>query len=536
MVHAELTRAPTLGEMMRQRAELTPDQQYFHLYDETVTYERLWTQSARYAAGLTRAGVRAGDKVCLIYPTCAEFFYTFFGALRIGAVPVPLYPTLGVETTANIFRDSQAVAVATIGWFRMGVDESRALAPNVEIVVEPPDLDVDAAPPPLAEVAADDLAFLQYTSGSTGHPRGVMLTHRNVVSTIHFMAEAAGITVEDRVVSWLPLYHDMGLIGCAFTPPLTGTPIWLLPPDLRNPRQWLTLMTEVRATFTVSPDFGYRNCVRNVRDRSGIDLSSLKAALSGAEPVRSSTIDAFESHFGIKRVISPCYGLAEATLAVAIWPRSVPLRLDSSGKCLSVGQPCRGVSLRILAPRDEAPAAERPVGEEGEICVKSPGVMRGYYNNPDETAKVLMSGGWLRTGDLGFVDSEGFLYVTGRLKDLIILGGANMIPADIEEVVDRVEGVRYSAAVGIDSERTGSQRLHVVAEVRSESASPDDYHDLIREITSRVHKALGHRPARVLLVRSSTIPKTSSGKIQRSRLVQMIQEGELGERIVYGDD
>ena len=536
MAHDDVTGAPTLGEMMRRRAELTPRQQYFQLYDETVTYERLWAQSARYAAGLARAGVRAGDKVCLIYPTCAEFFYTFFGALRIGAVPVPLYPTLGVETTANIFRDSEAVAVATIGWFRMSVDESRALAPNADIVVEPFDLDIDAAAPPLADVGADDLAFLQYTSGSTGHPRGVMLSHKNVVSTIHFMAEAAGITVEDRVVSWLPLYHDMGLIGCAFTPPLTGTPIWLLPPDLRNPRQWLSLMTEIRATFTVSPDFGYRNCVRNVRDRSGLDLSSLKAALSGAEPVRASTIDAFESHFGIKRIISPCYGLAEATLAVAIWPRRVPLRLDPSGRFLSVGHPCRGVSVRILAPRDEAPSTERPVGEEGEICVKSPGVMRGYYNNPGETAKVLMPGGWLRTGDLGFVDSEGYLYVTGRLKDLIILGGANVIPADIEEVVDRVDGVRYSAAVGIDSERTGTQRLHVVAEVRNESAAPDDYHHLIREIASRVHKAHGHRPARVILVRSSTIPKTSSGKIQRSRLVQMIQEDELGERIVYGDD
>src|SRR4030095_5596656 len=156
MRHADVTGAPTLVEMMRRRAELTPAQQYFQLYDETVTYERLWAQSARYAAGLARAGVRAGDKVCLIYPTCAEFFYTFFGALRIGAVPVPLYPTLGVETTANIFRDSEAVAVASIGWFRPGVDQSCEQAPNVRTILEPPDLDVDAAPPALVEASADD--------------------------------------------------------------------------------------------------------------------------------------------------------------------------------------------------------------------------------------------------------------------------------------------------------------------------------------------------------------------------------------------
>jgi len=220
---------------------------------------------------------------------------------------------------------------------------------------------------------------------------------------------------------------------------------------------------------------------------------------------------------------------------VAIWPRGVPLRLDPSGRFLSVGKPCRGVSVRILAPLDEG-TAERPAGVEGEICVKSPGVMKGYYNNPAATEKVLMPDGWLRTGDLGFVDAEGHLFVTGRLKDLIILGGQNIVPADIEEVVDRVDGVRYSAAVGIDSERMGTQRLLVVAEVRSEGAGSDDFHDLVREITSRVHRASGHRPARVILVRSSTIPKTSSGKIQRSRVVQMIHDDTIAEHVVYGDD
>src|SRR5207253_7273381 len=237
------------------------------------------------------------------------------------------------EATASIFRDSEAVAVATIGWFRPGVTAA-AHAAGITAILEPPDLEADGPSVALPLTRPEATAFIQYTSGSTGHPRGVVLSHANVVETIRFMAEAAGLTREDRVVSWLPLYHDMGLIGCAFTPPLLGAPVWLLPPDLRNPRHWLTLITEIRATFTVSPDFGYRNCVRNVRDTTGLDLGSLKAALSGAEPVRLSTIDAFESHFGLKRIISPCYGLAEATLAVAIWPRGVPLRLDPSGRFL----------------------------------------------------------------------------------------------------------------------------------------------------------------------------------------------------------
>src|SRR3989442_352761 len=369
MADQDVHAATTLTEMMRRRAALTPDKPYFYLNGETITYGRLWAASASYAAGLARANLHAGDKLCLIYPTCAEFFYAFFGALRMGAVPVPLYPTLSVEATARIFNDAEAVGVARIGWFRKVVDESAARAPGVRTVLEPPDLEADAPEPADAEPGEEDLAFLQYTSGSTGHPRGVMLTHRNVVATIKFMAEAAGLTAEDRVVSWLPLYHDMGLIGCAFTPPLTGTPLWLLPPDLRNPRQWLELCpegratltvsdrsvmlthgtvvatiksmaeaagltaedrvvswlplyhdmgligcaftppltgtplwllppdlrnprqwlelcTEVRATFTVSPDFGYRNCLRHVRDTTRLDLTSLQTALSRAETVR----------------------------------------------------------------------------------------------------------------------------------------------------------------------------------------------------------------------------------------------------------
>src|SRR5207247_11047290 len=161
------------------------------------------------------------------------------------------------------------------------------------------------------------------------------------------MDEAGNVTRGDVVVSCLPLSHDTGLIGCAFTPPSIGAPLWLLPPDLKNPRVWLELVTKVRATFTVSPDFGYRNCVRNIGDTSGIDLSSLAQALSGAEPVRLSTIAAFEKKFGVENLITPCYGLAEATLAVAIWPRKTPLRQDSSGRFLSVGRPRTGVSVQI---------------------------------------------------------------------------------------------------------------------------------------------------------------------------------------------
>ena len=289
--------ATTLVELMARRVSAEPDTPYFHLYDETITYGQLWHESARYAAGLRKVGVDRGDKVCLIYPTCKEFFFTFFGALRLGAVPVPLYPTLGVEATANVFRDSEAKVVTTIGWFRKGVEESQAAAPQMHHVLEPQDLEVDGPAPALPTAEEGDVAFIQYTSGSTGSPRGVVLSHANVTRTVAFMAEAALLKRDDVVVSWLPLYHDMGLIGCAFTPPSIGASLWLLPPDLKNPRTWLDLVTRVKASFTVSPDFGFRNCVRNIPDTTGIDLSSLKQALSGAEPVRLSTIEAFEKKF-----------------------------------------------------------------------------------------------------------------------------------------------------------------------------------------------------------------------------------------------
>jgi acyl-CoA synthetase (AMP-forming)/AMP-acid ligase II len=522
------TRIPrTLIELLGHRAAEQPDLPYFDLYDETVTYGHLWRQSARYAAGLTKFGVEQGDRVCLIYPTCAEFFYTFFGAIRLGAVPVPVYPTLGVEGTAEILRDSGSKLVATIGWFRRGVEESVSAA-RVCHVVEPFDLEVDGPPPPFPAIVPEDRAFIQYTSGSTGQPRGVVLSHANVVRTVAFMAEAAELTRGDVVVSWLPLYHDMGLIGCAFTPPWTGARLYLLPPDLKSPRVWLDLVTRVRATFTVSPDFGYRNCVRNIHDTAGLDLSSLKQALSGAEPVRPGTIAAFEEKFGLANVVTPCYGLAEATLAVAIWPRKTPLRFDRSGKFLSVGRPCRGVSVRIMDGAREVGAEV-----EAEICVRSPGVMQGYHNNPEATRRVLSDDGWLRTGDLGFLDSEGYLYVTGRVKDVIIVAGENIVPADIEEIVDRAPGVRYSAAVGIESERTGSQRLHIVAELRDPAMSAGAMSRLIRDIVQRVHQARGHRPARVLLVSRGAIPKTSSGKIQRARLAEMVAGQELADQVLH---
>jgi fatty-acyl-CoA synthase len=499
--------ATSLSALIERRAETEPEGLYLTLFDTPLTAARLHATSLRYGGALRERGLGPGDKVAIILPTCEEFFFTFFGALAIGAVPVPLYPTLSPELKARVLQSSEAQAVVTIDWFRADVETARAEAPDVRHLLTPDALETGTAVAAPVRACEDDVCFLQYTSGSTSVPRGVVLSHSNVMWTVRMMVEAVGVTPTDWLVSWLPLYHDMGLIGLAFGALYMGARLALLPPDLRDPRPWLEAITEHRARITVSPDFGYRNCVRHVHDTAGLDLSSLRMALSGAEPVRLSTIRAFQERFGVGNIFAPAYGLAEATLAVAVWPHGQPVRADPTGSFVSVGPPCRGVRVEIATP--DGAGRARP-GEVGEILVQSPGVMQGYYRDPEASARVLRNG-WLHTGDLGFLDAEGYLFITGRIKDVIIVRGQNVVPSDIEEAADHVAGVRVSAAIGLESERTGTQRLHVVVEVRADGLTPEELSRIAHDVTQAVRRRSGLRPARVLRVPPQTIPKTSSG-------------------------
>ena len=520
---------PTLSDLIARRAATEPDGLYFTLFGTPLTAARLHAASLRYAGALRERGLGPGDKVAIILPTCEEFFFTFFGALAIGAVPVPLYPTLAPELKARVLRSAEARAIVTIDWFRGDVEAARAEAPDVRHLLTPDVLETATAIASPLRAAEDDVCFLQYTSGSTSVPRGVVLTHQNVMWTVRMMVEAVGVTPNDWLVSWLPLYHDMGLIGLAFGALYMGARLALLPPDLRDPRPWLEAITEHRAGITVSPDFGYRNCVRHLHDTAGLDLSSLRMALSGAEPVRLSTIRAFQERFGVGDIFSPAYGLAEATRAVAVWPSGQPVRTDPTGGFVSVGPPCRGVRVEIAGP---AGSGRARLGDVGEVLVRSPGVMRGYYRDPEATARAIR-GGWLHTGDLGFLDAEGNLFITGRMKDVIIVRGQNVVPSDVEEATDHVPGIRYSAAIGIESERTGTQRLHVVAEVRGDGLTPEQLSRIARDVTQAVRQRSGLRPARILLVQPQTIPKTSSGKIQRAALAAMVAEGRVASRVLH---
>jgi acyl-CoA synthetase (AMP-forming)/AMP-acid ligase II len=506
------------------RANLEPEEPWFHVYGQTVTFRQLWERSLTYAANLVHAGVSRGDRVCLLLPTCEEFFYAFWGSMAAGAIPVPLYPTLGAEPLGNIFRDSGAKVTVAIDWFLPEIRKAQERAPAMREVVPPEDLSRHRDRVEIAGLASDDLALIQYTSGSTGQPKGVMLTHRNLLANIRMFVDYVKAAPGEVAVSWLPLYHDMGLIGLTMGGLYAGLDLYLLPPDLRNPRAWLEAVTELRATITASPDFGYRNCLRHIRDTSGLDLTSLRASFTGAEPIRAETVREFEERFGLKNVLVPAYGLAEATLAVSIGDLDAPLRLDPTGKWPSVGRPLNGLKARI---GDGCRA-----GEIGEIMVSGPTLMQGYYQDPEATREVLKDG-WLGTGDLGFLDDGGYLYVTGRKKDIIILAGENLAPHDVESVVDELPEIRYSAAVGIDDERLGTQRLVVVAEVREAEMPTDQASQLLKTISASIHAAQGFRPGQVLLVQKGTIPKTTSGKIQHARLVELIKARALDGVVVY---
>ncbi|MFZ0639543.1 MAG: AMP-binding protein [Candidatus Acidiferrales bacterium] len=570
-----LARAETLAEVMAIRGRYDAETKHIYLYEEdesirTITCGELYTRASAVATELARRRILPGHTVGIMLPTGAEFFWTFAGVMLAGAIPVPIYPPFRTdrieeyaERQAAILVNAEARLLVT---FRRAEGVAKLLRPQVKtlrgVVTAASLVSSYGAAPPETEIRpvdglrhharAEDIAFLQYTSGSTGNPKGVVLTHANLLANIRSIAEGVKLTDGDVAVSWLPLYHDMGLIGAWFVPLATGIPLVSLSPlaFLTRPVRWLQAISRHRGTLSPAPNFAYELCVRKIdeRDMEGLDLSCWRAALNGAEPVRPETLERFAEKFarcGFRReALLPVYGLAEASLGVAApemgtgarvdrierapfqnGGRAVPAieQNDTTLQFVSVGYPLPRMEIRIVDEQGKG-AAER---SEGLVHFRGPSVTAGYYKNPDATRELMRGDGWVDSGDLGYV-ADGELYITGRAKDLIIKGGRNLYPHEIEEIAGRVEGVRPGCVVafGVPDEASGTERLAVVAEARDSKQAGR----IAQEITHQVSEAVGLPPDIVEILPVHAIPKTSSGKLRRSETRRLYLDGKLGKR------
>src|SRR5215204_1524888 len=394
--------------------------------------------------------------------------------------------------------------------------------------------------------SAGDLAFLQYTSGSTGNPRGVMLTHANLLHNASLIFQVYGHTETDSYVSWLPVFHDMGFMMGVLQPLFAGIRSIVMSPTsfLQRPARWLEAISRYKATTSGGPNFAYELCARKItpEDAAALDLSSWSVAFNGAEPVRSETLDRFVSRFGPcgfqRAAFNPGYGLAEATLMVTSGRKaSLPIIKDTRSKLMvACGGTLPGQRVIIVAPES---LTELKDGQVGEIWVSGPSVAKGYWNRPEATDHIFNAhlsdngeGPFLRTEDLGFIE-DGELYITGRIKDLIIIRGLNHYPQDIEWTVERCHtALRPNACAAFSVEAGGEERLAVVAEVESRQRTPDEeLFETIRQAVSTEHELELHA---CVLLKPGSIPKTSSGKIQRHECRRRLLSGELESVAQWG--
>lgn len=513
-------------------------------------YGRIHDDACRMAGRLRSLGVRPGEPLLVALPTSWSWLDSWFGALLVGALPTAVAPLRALRATEDQVRSIgdladqlRAQAVISNETLRtsavaFGQDRLAGRVLSVERLAETPSTSHAERRRPDPE----GVAYLQLTSGSTGRPRAVMVSHANVVHNVAAMDEIVGQvrrapahTWADRWVSWVPLFHDMGLVGCVLNPMACGLDAWLLDPSsfLSRPRLWLEALGGAGTTLTSAPNQGYAWAAERLsaEERRALSLASCGAAVNGAEMVRTETADAFAAAFASSgfdaRVLRPSYGLAEATLAVTMdgrgegvrstkAPASAPALLE---RATCVGGPIRDTDLRIVAPNGG------PVGESGvgEIEVRGPGVSRGYYDDPD-ASRAAKDGDWLRTGDLGFL-AGGELYVTGRIKEILILRGENVMPEELERPADRVAGAGRSAAFSV--QRAGRSEEAILV-VEADAQDRERLESLEREIRRALGRALTLPLADVVLVRRGAIPRTTSGKPQRGRLREQYLSGVLG--------
>jgi len=551
--------AETLTEALEYHVERQPDRLTVHLYEDgretPITYRRLYEGALGYAARLADAGLQPAQRVAIMLPTSKEYLFAFYGVLLAGGVPVPLYPPARLTTIEDhmtrhvgILKNAGASQMITIPEAKALAYLLRAQVETLNAVLMPSDLEGGGAGFAPVRGKRGDIGFLQYTSGSTGSPKGVVLTHANLLNNVQVMGRGARATPDDVFVSWLPLYHDMGLIGGCFATMFLGFPVVLMSPlaFLSHPGAWLRAIHRHRGTISGGPNFAYELCLRRIADEEmeGIDLSSWRFAFNGAEPVSPETIGAFTERFarwGLRQnALAPVYGLAECSVGLAFTPPGEPWQMESLDrerlattgeavpaspddssplKVVGCGRALEQHDLRVV----DAAGFELPDGQEGVLQFRGPSATSGYYRNP-EASKALFDGEWLNTGDRAYL-REGMLYLTGREKDIIIRGGRNLSPYELEQAVGDLAGVRRGcvAVFGSRDPSSGTERVVVLAEMRGRDASRHE--DLKRMINELAVNLLGAPADDIVLAPPATVPKTSSGKIRRVAAREFYERG-----------
>lgn len=562
--------ATTLVEVLEWHAERHPDRPHVQFYGEarnsrfgqimSLSYADLLTSARRVATGLVSQGLEPRQTVALMLPTGRDYLVSFFAVLLAGGIPLPIYPPARLAQLddhlrrhARILANAKATLLITVPEGKGAAALLRSEVSTLRAVLTCGELDM----PPISllyRASTEDVAFLQYTSGSTGDPKGVMLSHANLLANLRVMGEAIEVSSNDVFVSWLPLYHDMGLIGAWFGSLYFGMRLVLTSPFsfLMRPVRWLQLISEQHGTISAAPNFAYELCVRKVPDVdiAALNLSSWRLALNGAEPVSPATLEAFGKRYapcGLSlAALTPVYGLAECSVGLAFPPLRRGPRIDfidrptlincqlaqpvSKEADGAIGVPSCGRvlpqhALRIVDERDE-PLAERQVGR---LQFRGPSATAGYYHNPQAT-ETLRHGDWLDSGDYAYL-FDGEIYLTGRVKDLIIRGGRKLYPYELEQAVGTLPGIRSGCvAVFASIDRGGAtERLVVTAETRVDDLALRL--QLRQQINALAIEVVGSPVDEIVLVVPHTVLKTSSGKIRRNAMRELFENGHLAENV-----
>jgi fatty-acyl-CoA synthase len=563
--------APTLPQAIRHLAQHTEANVKGFVFvrpdgtERFCAFSELCEQAERRAASLHAKGLKKGDRLAIVVPDPDEFVLSFLGAVMGGIVPVPIYPQLSFknvesyhDTVTHIANASGASMLLTTATTKPYVDPVQPRVSSLKSILTVDELGAEDHGKIDVAIEPDDLAFLQFTSGSTSRPKGVVVTHRNLAWNsesfmIHGLEKDSSF---DKGVSWLPLFHDMGLIGFVIGPLFTNIPVVFMPTAsfVRNPRIWLDKIHQHRGTITYAPNFAYALVTKRVKEKDlgDLDLSCLRRAGCGAEPIQAKTLHEFAEKLRPAkfdaRAFLPSYGMAEATLAITFVPAFSGVRSDTVDKAgleqaVATPAPSSETAATLVNCGHAFPEHEIAIVDEsgkrladrqvGQIITRGPSVSKGYYQEPELTAESFKTDEsgvtWLYTGDLGYMVA-GEVFICGRLKDMIIVRGRNFYPSDIEWIVSEMPGVRRGNVVAFSAEIDGEEQLVVTAEGMSTEAAA-----LTSAIAQRVVADFALTPHEVVIVPQGTLPRTSSGKPQRRKTKQMYLDGTLARaRTVQG--